>query len=238
MLISLGWIKSLLQQSLSSTLGNTDANNPTGLSSVSSFVLSCFGRLAVRFSTRDVRVSIRSWLKWMYGVLLSVCYHEGEINSRSLRMFQTFQTQIFEVWSWGALCVKQPGDHRAQVGLSNHSCDGTSVTWLTLLCWHSVACVLRFGPFEGHPERTTARDALSYDVKGEWELLFLLDEEIWGPTEKPCALSVMVSSEWRVNVLTLQRWEGPRTNTALNTASLYAAPTRVGLHLEARRIGI
>lgn len=117
-------------------------------------------------------------------------------------------------------CIKQPGDHKTQVGLSNHSSDITSITWWTLLCWHSVASVLWFGPFEGHPERTAARDVLSYDVKGEWELLFLLDEKIWGPTEKPCAFSVMVCSEWRVNVLTLRRWDRPRTNTVPNTAIL------------------
>lgn len=245
-LIGLGWVcvsrvKSLLQQSLSSTLGNTDANNPMGFFSVSSYVLPCFGCLSVCFQyTEDVRVSIHSCLNWMYGLLFTVCYHEREVNSPSLWVFQTFQTQGigFEVWSWGALCLKRPGDCRTQVGLSNHLSDGTSITWWTLLCWHSVAYVLWFCPFEGYPVRTTARDALSYDVKGKWKHLFLLDKEIRGPTEKPCARSVMVSSEWRVNVLTLQRWERPRTNTALNTASLHAAPTRVGLHLEGRRIEI
>lgn len=151
-------------------------------------------------------------------------------------MFQTFQTQGigFEVCSWGALCIKWLGDHRAQVGLSNHLSDDTSIAWWTLLCWHSVACVLRFGPFEGHilkGQQPEMNRHMMWRIKGNF-CLFLRDEEIWGPAEKPCAHSVMVSSEWKVNVLTSQRWERHGTNAAVNTASLCVAPTRSGLHSE------
>lgn len=113
-------------------------------------------------------------------------------------MFQTFQTQGigFEVCSWGALCIKWLGDHRAQVGLSKHLSDDTSIAWWTLLCWHSVACVLRFGPFEGRilkGQQPEMNRHMMWRIKGNF-CLFLRDEEIWGPAEKPCAHSVMVSS--------------------------------------------
>lgn len=130
-------------------------------------------------------------------VLLSVCYHEEEINSPSLWVFQTFQTQGigFEVWSWGALWIKQLGDHRAQVGISNHLSDDTSITWWTLLPWHSVACMLWFVPLrEGHPKRTTARDESSCDVKDKGKLQFFPSG--WGNLGSNWN-SVMVSSEWK-----------------------------------------
>lgn len=177
----------------------------------------------------------------MYGVLLSVCYHEEEINSPSLWVFQTFPTQEigFEVWSWGALCRKPLGDHRAQVSLSNHLSDDTSITWWTLLGWDSVACVLWFVPLRDtlSGQQAEINNHMMWRIKENF-YLFLLDEEIWGLTEKPCAHSVVVSCDWKVNVLTLQRWYTHGTNTAVNTASLCVVSTRVGLHSEARRIGI
>lgn len=126
-------------------------------------------------------------------MFFSVWYQEEEVNSPSLWAFQTFQTQGigFEVWSWGALSIKQPGHHRAQVGLSNHLSDGTFITWWTLLCWHSVACVLWFVPLRDtlKGQQPEMSHHMMWKIKGNFSL-FLLDEEIWGPTEKPCAPSV------------------------------------------------
>lgn len=151
-------------------------------------------------------------------------------------MFQTFQTEGigFEVWSWGALCIKWHGDPGHKLALvtiwvmTPPSLDGLSYVG-TL-----VACVLWFGPFEGHTlkgQQTEMNHHMMWRIKGNF-CLFLRDKEIWGPTEKPCAHAVMVSSEWKVNLLTLQRWERQGTKATVNTAGLCVAPTRVGVHSE------
>lgn len=209
----------------------------SGFSSVSSYVFPCFGCLTGWFQyTENIRMSTHSWLRWMYGMLLSVYYHEEEINSPSLQVFQTFQTQGigFEVWYWGALCIKQLGDHRAQVGISNHLSDDTSITWWTLLCWPSVACVLWFVPLRDtlKGQQPEMNHYMMWRIKGNFRFF----PSGWGYLGSN-RNSVMVSSECKVNVLTSQRWEGHGTNTAVNTASLYA-PTRLGLRSEAKRIGI
>lgn len=98
----------------------------------------------------------------------------------------------FEAWSWCALCIKRPSDHRALVGLSNHLGDVTSVTWWTLmLALCTVIWSLWGTPWEDNSQRcivSWCEEQIEAFIPSEWGNL---------KTEKPCALSVLcVKSEY------------------------------------------
>lgn len=188
-------MKSLLQQNFS-TLGTTDKNNPWRFSSVSSYVFLCFAFLTGFFQYTEYQG--QHWFLTevnVWGVTQCLLSRRGNKLSFLMNVSNLSDTRNwFKVWSWGALCIKQPGDHRAKVGLSNHLSDVISVTWWTLLRWRSVACVLWSVPLRDtiKGQEQEMNHHMMWRIKGNFSL-FLLDEEIWGPAEKPCARSVMVS---------------------------------------------